>query len=101
MKKLLIAILFTMMLASCSETFNGNYGVVQEIELCQGYAGQTPKYKYKVTVSHKGDMCDTYELFTNDAYTPGDTLEIRLKPKYVPEQKIDTIIETCQDSISK
>lgn len=81
MKKILIALalVLTLCLTSCVETFHGNIGVVSNIELRQGYNGQPPKYKYTVTVKHTSDGCDRYKMLTNKLYNVGDTVEIKLK----------------------
>ena len=91
MKKLLIAFLICFCLTSCVEEFRGNYGVVENVELVHPYNGETPKWKYLVTVHHEGNTTHQYKIYTNNVYHPGDTIEMRLKPTYNKIIQPDTI----------
>ncbi len=81
MKKILIALtlVLTLCLTSCVQTFVGNVGIVENIELRYGYDGKEPKWKYVVTIRHTNDAFDKYKMMTNELYNVGDTIEIKLK----------------------
>ena len=81
MKKILIVftLFLTLCFTSCVEEFRGDYGLVEDVELVHGYHDEEPEFKYLVTVTHRGNACGQYKLYTNNVYHPGDTLEIKLK----------------------
>lgn len=76
MKKLLliITIFVSLLFSSCVEKFEGDVGVVQNVELQHGYNGKEPKYKYCVEVRHSSSNCDRYYFYTNVLYNPGDSI---------------------------
>lgn len=77
-----LAIVFVFLFSSCVETFRGNYGVVENVELIHGYQdADEPEYKYRVTISHEGNECGYYKLLTNELYHPGDSIKIGLSRK--------------------
>lgn len=74
-----LAIIFVFLFSSCVETFKGNYGVVENVELIHTYQDkEEPEFKYRVTISHEGNECGCYKILTNEVYHPGDSIKIGL-----------------------
>jgi hypothetical protein len=77
-----LAIIFVFLFSSCVETFRGNYGVVENVELVHTYRDmEEPEFKYRVTISHEGNNCGCYKILTNEEYHPGDSIKIGLSKK--------------------
>lgn len=87
MRKVLFTLLLMFCLVSCVETYKGNYGVITNIELMTGLNGDPPAYKYKVTIKYDGDLCDEFNILTNESYHVGDSVEIRLKEQPVEKDQ--------------
>lgn len=72
MKKLIVIVfaIFLVFMASCTEEFFGENGVVTKVE----YGGK--KYLYNVEVRHSSVFHGGYILHTNHLYQVGDTIVI-------------------------
>lgn len=87
MRKVLFTLLLMFCLVSCVETYKGNYGVITNIELMTGSYGNPPTYKYKVTIEYDGDLCNEFNILTNESYHVGDSVEVRLKEQPVEKDQ--------------